>query len=445
MKQRIIIGLILLIFALVIFAQGISAAEKPRHRPPLLLSQDAALFGEETARPMAPVVLYEGSQPDCEDIHPTVGLERLIQHDQFGATVYDYQKNGSMGRMIAVGPGGHRYTVFHETRGPTSEGYPRYVTYNCKDPLDQWLGPTWIDGGEGINAGYTQMLVMHDGRPVVLYHRQGDPPWHSSLLLGDDGYTCSGDFGKMYDLPDVIDGYISAPNGYWPKGCIVYDAEVDTDYVHIICTESTGGTNEQTFAYQRCAFQGDVLVCHSPGFGPYIRHPNAAYPAPFETIAPVDTVRVISGIIVSSPVSDRVAIVYAKNRDNYYSQVNNDVVYIESMDNGEDWLDSSNWPAVRHNVSNYPTEATERVYTDVAACYDYNDSLHIVWSAAWYDSVNGLTSYDANLYHWSKESGITMIADAYWDGTHPNKWCRNIAKMSISALDPVYHPGGDPQ
>jgi hypothetical protein len=346
--------------------------------------------------------------------------------------------------MIAVGPGGHRHTVFHETRGPTSEGYPRYVTYNCKDPLDQWLGPTWIDGGEGINAGYTQMLVMHDGRPVVLYHRQGDPPWHSSLLLGDDGYACSGDFGNMYDLPDVIDGYISAPNGYWPKGCIVYDAEVDTNYVHIICTESTGGTNEQTFAYQRCAFQGDVLVCHSPGFGPYIRHPNAAYPAPFETIAPVDTVRVISGIIATSPVSQRVAIVYAKNRDNFETQVNNDVVYVESMDNGEDWLNSSNWPAVRHNVSNYPTEATERVYTDVAACYDHNDSLHIVWSAAWYDSVNGFTSYKANLYHWSKENGTTMIADAYWGGTHPNKWCRNIAKMSISALDPAYHSGGDP-
>jgi hypothetical protein len=236
MKHKIILGLILSALALGILAQGISAAEKPRHRPPLLLSQDAGLVVAETTTSMAPVVLYESIQPDCEDIHPTVGLERIIQHDQFGATYYDYQSNGSMGRMIAVGPGGHRHFIFSETRGDYHD-YPRYITYNCKDQLDNWLGATYADGGEGIRAGYAQTLTMHDGKEIILYHRTDAPVWYSTLLVGDEGSMCTGEFANMYDLPDIVDFATSSlPNGIWPKGCIVYDAETDTDYIHILVT-----------------------------------------------------------------------------------------------------------------------------------------------------------------------------------------------------------------
>jgi hypothetical protein len=446
MKHKIILGLILLVFALGIFAQGISAAEKPRHRPPLLLPVDAGLAGEEPTASIPPVVLYEGTQPDCEDIHPTVGLERIIQHDQFGATYYDYQSNGSMGRMIAVGSGGHRHFIFHETRGDYIT-YPRYITYNCKDPLDSWLGPTYADGGEGINAGYPQVGVLHDERPVLVYHRSvQDASWWTTLVVNDS--VGGGYFTNLYDIPDKIQGQVSYPpydRGIWPKMAIAYDVDVDTDYIHIVQTEFTGGMEERAVAYLRCVFQGDNLVCYSPGYGPYIRFPNVPNSSDFDTVAVIDTIMTISAIVVTSPVSRRMAIVYAKNRPHEYdTEVDNDVVYVESMLNANDWLDGSSWPATRHNITDYPSEAMERAYTDVAACYDYSDSLHIVWSAAWYDSVNGLTSHDANLYHWSKENGTTMIADAYWGGTNPNKKCRNIAKMSISALDPVYHPGGDP-
>ncbi len=444
MKHEISLVLILSAFISTIFAQGISAAEKARHKPPLLLPVDAGFSKEGATAPAAIVPTYEGTVPDCEDIHPTVGLERIIQHDQFGSTYYDYQSNGSMGRMIAVGPSGHRHFIFHETRGDYHT-YPRYITYNCKDALDNWLGPTYADGGEGIRAGYAQMLTMHDGREIILYHRTDAPVWYSTLLIGDEGYICSGDFTSMYDLPDVVDYPMSSlPRGIWPKGSIVYDAQVDTDYIHILVTENNPELGaSQTIGYERCAFEGDNLVCYSPGYGPYTRFPNIANPSVFETIAVVDSITCISAILVSSPVSSRVALVYTKQREEN-SQLNNDVMYIESTDNGEDWLDGTQWPPIKHNVTNYLTEATERAYADVAACYDYNDSLHIVWNAAWFDSAKGFTSYDANLYHWSKETGITMIADAYWGGTWPNKWCRNIAKMNISAQDPAYHSGGDP-
>jgi hypothetical protein len=440
MRTKIFIGLVLLLFGLTFLVVGeVLAAKKTRHRPPLILPVDGAQPPEAYTGPSP--VMYEGSkQADCEDIHSQL---RVIQHDQWGSTFYDYQSNGSMGRMIAVGPGGHRHMICHETRGPYGE-YPRYITYNCKDPLGVWLGPTYADGGAGLNAGYGNISVLHDRISVLIYHRNlGNPCWYTTLAVDDS--LCAGKFSNLYDLPDRIQGQPPDNRGMWPKMDIVYDANVDTDYIHIVETEFTGSTAEMTIGYLRCVFQGDNLVCRSPGgLGPYIRTPGVGEPSPDDEIAVIDTIMTISAIAVTSPVSRKVAIVYTNNRDNYETPLNNDVVYIESMNNGEDWLDGTQWPPINHNITNYPTEATERAYCDVAACYDYNDSLHIVWNGCYYDSVGGYVTYDANLYHWSKEHGITMVAPGYWEDTEPGAWNRNVCKMSISAQDPIYHPGGDP-
>jgi hypothetical protein len=352
-----------------------------------------------------------------------------------------------MGRMIAVGPAGHRHMCFHETRGPYSEEYPRYVTYNCENPLDQWLGPTWIDGGKNINAGYANIMVTHDDRAVILYHSTAESPDRASkLAIADQGLVCSGYFSNLYDIPDKHDHSTSAgARGYWPKGSIVYDAVVDTEYIHIVETELTAGFQEQTIAYQRCVFQGANLICCSPAKDScYTTVPGEVHSSSSREVAVIDTIMTISAVALTSPVSQKIAIVYAKNRDNFGTAVNNDVVYIESMNNGNHWLDGTDWPATRYNITNYATEVTERAYTDIAACYDYNDSLHIIWNGCFFDSVPGLVTYDANLYHWSKATGISLIATGYWEGTDPGAWNRNISKMSISASDPIHHPGGDP-
>jgi len=156
-------------------------------------------------------------------------------------------------------------------------------------------------------------------------------------------------------------------------------------------------------------------------------------------------------VFATSPVSNKVAIVFTNKRESGTSQVNNDVFYFESTDNGDGWFTQygGTWPptvvnGMLNNITDYPTGATERAYCDVAACYDYNDSLHIVWSAVWFDSSNNQTSNDANLYHWSKDAGISLIASGYWSNTNPGAWNRNISKMSISAMDPVHHQGGEP-
>jgi len=450
MKTKILLVLVLAIFLLVIFAGGALAAKQSRI--PRVLPLDGAQPPE--AYPVPSPVLYEGAkQADCQETYPEVPL--VQGPDIWGYTFYDYQSSGSMGRMIAVSSAGRRGMVFHETRGPYDPGpgqvYGRYVTYNCKDNDDTWGGPTYIHGGAQVNAGYANIMMMHDGREIVLDHRTaGTPMWYTCLIVSDEGFPCSGYFTNVYDLADEHDFPTGEGHGFWPKGCIVYDANVDTDYIHIVTTEPVPSAGDpHTIAYQRCVFQGDALVCFSPGYGPYTRNPGIPHILP-SPIAVIDTTMTISAVAVSSPVSEKVAIVYAKHRTEDTSK-NADVMYIESTNNGDDWLDLTQWPPIKYNVTNYDPLWPERAWTDVAACYDYNDNLHIVWNSCHHDSATGDRTEDANLMHWTDTDPLgfdnaTLVAPGYWDdGTvNPGTWNRILSKMSVAAMDPIYYPGGYP-
>lgn len=467
MKTKIIIGLVLILFGLTfLIVEGILAAKKSSRRyikASLVLSVDGA--EDPKTPPETSPVIYEvsGLQLDCEDIHPSFGHEYIIQHDQFGSTYYDYQSNGSMGRMIAVGSGGHRHAVFHESRGPYPTN-PRFVTYNCKDPLNTWLESYQIDGGTNINAGYPNIAVMQDGRAVVIYHRPaGSPKWYTTLAVGDS--ICGSYFANLYDLPDWLQG---AVNGMWSKMGIVYDADIDTDYIHIVMTEGKTAGGNQRLGYLRCHLMGgDTLLCETPlgqtgVVSPVKVSPNTAGCGTLCPIAyfgeceasgvpPAEYPNTISAVVATSPVSQSVAVVYPNKRQAGDFSKNNDVLYFESTNNGVEWFPQFGgiWPptlanGMVTNVTQYTPADTERAYVDVAACYDYNDNLHILWIGGWIDTAAGLLTADANLYHWSEATGISMVASGYWDGAVPGGWCRNVCKMSISAPDPIYHPGGDP-
>jgi hypothetical protein len=456
---------VLALFVLFIFVSAL-ATNKP-FKDTYPASTVLPLAGAESEPPLfsGPTpMMYESNQPDCADINPDVGLN-VIQIDQWGATYYDYQKNGSMGRMIAVGPAGHRHMLFHETRGVYGTSYPRWITYNCKSPLDTWLYGTAgrkIAGGANINAGYGNIAVLHNGREVAVYHQLGSLlPWSTTLAVGDAGYICnsSNAFVNKYDLPDSLWG---VPNhAIWPNMGILYDANVDTDYIHVVATEGKTSGGDMHLIYMRChLITGDNLVCETPTTQPGVTSPIVIGPntmlVPNKLVGffgecpniPGEYPNTISVIVATSPVSRKAAIVFTNKRESGGTAQNNDVFYFESTTNGNEWL-AGTWPPTFANgelinITNYPTSAKERAYTDVAACYDYNDNLHIVWNAQWYDSIAGLVSMDANLYHWSVDSGISTIASGYWDDTWPGGWCRNVCKMSISALDPIYHPGGSP-
>lgn len=332
-----------------------------------------------------PAMVVNGER-GCGDISPQAGT--IIQDDQIGSTWYEYQQNGSMGQMIAVGPCAHRHTIFHETRGPYGSAYPRWVAYNCKDPLNNWLGPTRIDGGSGINAGYANIGVLHDAREVVIYHTTAETPRAASVLkVADEGGTCSGYFPNRYDLPDWLQ---ATEQGMWPKMGIVYDPVIDTDYIHIVVTEGKTIDGNQRLGYIRCHLlddenpvTADTLLCETPTgqFGvisPVKVSPNVvgcgtscpiAYFGEVEApgVPPDEYPNTISAVVATSLVSQKVAIVFTNKRVVGTNQVNNDVFYFESTNNGQDWFPQfgGTWPPTLangklHNITNYPTNGTER-------------------------------------------------------------------------------------
>jgi len=152
-------------------------------------------------------------------------------------------------------------------------------------------------------------------------------------------------------------------------------------------------------------------------------------------IAVVDSTWTISPIIVSSPVSNKVAIVYTKHRNPTPPEIDCDVYYIESTNGGQDWIDAGSFSGItKNNITNYTSSDFERAYDDLSAVYDYDDSLHISWNAHWFDESTGQysTRY-TSLYHWSSQAGIRKIAFGYWPETNPGIHNRNLCKMSISA------------
>jgi hypothetical protein len=462
--MKIFIILVLALFGMFIFVGGALAVNKSSHthKASRVLPLDGAEPPPETNIEPTPLK-YESLQPNCEDIHPDSGVV-VIQHDQWASTYYDYQRNGSMGRMISVGLAGHRHMICHETRGRyDGVNDPRWVTYNCKDPLDNWLNPNFgvkIDGGTNINAGFPNIGTLHDDRAVVIYHKLGSAqPWSTTLAVQDSGQICSSYFTNKYDLPDSLGG---ANDGIWPYMGIVYDDSVDTDYIHVVMTEGLTTGGNQKLGYVRChLIASGNLLCETPTGQPGVTSPITVVPGsmlvPNKRVAyfgegiPNNYPNTISAVVATSPVSQKIAIVFTNKRESGTKQYNNDVYYFESTNNGTSWFPQygGTWPpshanGMLHNITNYATTHNERAYTDVSACYDYNDSLHIVWNTTWYDSIAGLISDDGNLYHWSQAAGISLIAPGYWDGAVAGSWCQNVCKMSISALDPIYHPGGSP-
>ncbi len=185
------------------------------------------------------------------------------------------------------------------------------------------------------------MTVSHDDRAVIVYHRGGQ----SIVNFAIDLFSGVGIF-DLFIIPNTfVDDRLM-----WP-----YITSDRTGRYHVVETENSEAGAPQRIGYTRSSNGGVTWT----------------------TLADVDTVRVISPIVVSSPVSDKVAIIYSHPTDS--TQLRNDVYYIQSTD-GMTW----DWANGKINVTNYGHNGDSLfAYTDLAAVYDYNDNLHIVWNSQW--------------------------------------------------------------
>ncbi len=303
--------------------------------------------------------------------------------DTMGMTQYDYQTNGSTGRRVVLDSQGGLHFDWM-----CGDPYPsiRNVKYNCFTPTSpsQWPGEgTTISYRNG--AGYTTIGVTTDGRAACAFHQA--PTNAESLFVAVDQFQCLGAMDMRH--PPNRQG----TNKYvWP-----YVTVDRNDRIHVVATANFA-TGAQPFGYTRSNNGGTTWV------------------AP----AIVDTLRTISPVVVSSKVSDKVAIVYTHPADT--TQARNNVYYVQSTD-GITW--NSFIPKV--NVTNYGRNRdTTWAYTEVSALYDFNDNLHIIWNANLVSgALNSSPSMyygNSHIYHWDATSNsISYFAD--FDSTWPQSGC----------------------
>ena len=457
MIKRLSVILVLSLFVVFIFAGGAFGATANKSKTSLKPSSEQPFVSD--APPPAPYkytpsggVMYKSN---CLSILPSVGVKK--EHTQVGDTWYDFQKNGSIGRMISVTSAGYRHVSWMYTNGPyTGAAGTRMVKGNCEPPAGN---PNWIGASTAHdrgNAGYCNQSHLSDGTPLIVYHSPSatpTPTWYCAITADDE--PCGGFFTRHWDIPDYILNAPSAQAGEWPKFEVQYDNVSGRDYIHVVMTEgNTAGGVPVMVAYERCYIKDgpallDTMVCQSYRGGAtqtYKVVAGANGGATFSTISHFDSSCSITPVVAVSKVSKKVAIAFLKPADPAGTcDYGGDVCYIESMNLGNDWIDGTVWPAPEFNITHYGLANGERGYSDLSACYDYKDSLHIIWSAPKFDAVDGYTLGITKLYHWSKKSGTSIVAQSNQEAPYTISGAHNafIAKMSISASDPIWHPTGD--
>jgi len=320
--------------------------------------------------------------------------------DTIGFSAFDYQSNGSSGNRIALDNlGGIHFAWMRAISAET----PRTVYYNYMPGPNS--SQNWPATGTAVsitgheNDGYCQIGLTTDNLAVVAYHNGVTDSLYTAtdILTGFGGFS-SGTFRFSMKFAGDIDACL------WP-----YMTVDRNNRYHVIASEAnpTAGA-VQTLGYSRSTNGGSTWT----------------------TPSIVDTVMTISTVVTSSPVSDKVAIVYTHPYDTT-TQWENDVYYILSQ-NGTTW-DFRNGKV---NVTGYETDSDSIwSYTDCDAVFDFNDDLHIVWSAFAVGSDSGLY-FLTHIYHYDISSGnITKVmrSDSTWPetGCEFGGWNWTLAKMSI--------------
>jgi len=349
-----------------------------------LISASAAKAGDKIGPRPENLPVYIGNE--VLSMVPNVPLPVIDTIQLVGVTQYDYQTNGSSGnRCVVDSEGGVHFTWMNGISFPSLRG----VYYNYVDTAGNWLGPTPVSQNGG---GYPQISITTNDRAAIAYHSTAE-----GVVVAIDNFTGFGIF-NFFDVPDSL-----TYRCYWP-----YISIDRNNLIHILITENPPNAGDpQTLAYTNSVDTGYT----------------------WSNLVRVDTLMTISANVVSSPVSSKSAIVYTHPL-NFDTQWQNDVYFIESQD-GLTW----DWTYGKINVTDYGPPDSLYAYTDLAAIYDCNDNLHIIWNAQWVTD-NGVY-YKTFLLHYDRNSGIiSEIASSYdtWiAGCDPGAWNRPVCKMSLGA------------
>jgi len=360
-----------------------------------------------------------------------------------GDTWYDYQRNGSMGRMIDVGQHDDEGTIipgvhFSWMYLPGPEMVDRRFYYNYYD-ADAGVTSS-ADVVSNDYSGYVGIDVTGDNRACVGGHeKRGGVKYHSKFYWDADPMgKYFGDYASGVD--DSVQVWGGSPTQYliWPR--FRYQETTPDTVLHVIAQMSS-----------------DAMAAADPQSIYYFRKVgvNADGEWDYPPLV-IDTIFDLSQDVACSNVTGKVALVWTANLVNgdgaanagkeypncdinsgeaNYVQLDNDVYFMISNNQGASW-------ETRKNVTcNVDTEAGYRPYTDLNALITGDENLHILYSGRiWPADANtgGDLLLACRLFHWSEDIPVPRtVHNAVWDQTTCNggAWQMNLSKMSLSECD----------
>jgi len=386
-------------------------------------------------------------------------------------TWYEYQHNNRIPRMVANDYQTSRglHFTFMEMEEPPGN---RYVDYNYWDyfgwacvppPSNRISQPTGRAGCTGMDVVRPLAGYFKPHSRAVIAHHYAKPVWpnpeeyYSVIVIEPNlpGQSAMAGGQYFYDIPDYVSGTEDF-HGMWPS-CAVDSL----NRIHVVMREGKSEAEMAWLGYVRCyEIPNDSIVCESPDF-PERRIARETYYTDQDLkVAVFDSSALVSPIVVTSKVSDRVAICWvapaATLEDSSTSNLQNcnDVFYIESFSGGDsEWFAVGGWRPPRINVTKYQPDDPYRSYGEISGLYDFNDSLHLFWVAQGYDQEsNELDPNYITLWHWSKASERMCSGDFYpgnkitqigWETfPHSGAWNRGIAKIQsgIGIIDSTMDP-----
>jgi hypothetical protein len=416
--------------------------------------------GTEYTAPAAP--------PERVDLRYDKAGEGIIT--TIGTTTYDYQHNCTMGRQVehrAMYTGTPYSTYIHfdwMAQAGAVLGTGRGIGYQAYDIGA--CGEVFNPGGIRIESAYSGYVTL-DANNIDAANSWAVPAAHEN----DDGvysakaywdYTPGGAVFGVFspDWPTDRYGWVqntgtgTGNENIWPK--IEWDIDGAEEVLHMVTAESGGGLGDpQSYSYYRRV-------------GPYGQGAGT-----WSSQRLIDTSMSINVTVTSSPISDKVAIVWDAPADyyrdqgplvEYATQYDNDVWFAIATDNGAAWTSVTPGPSIGHtvdlglhggynantggNLTDCDSTSSYKAYCDMSALWYIDalndDYLQIAWVSRRWDGSDpaNITLYrrQGAIFHWNQKTDIIRtVVKADWDTGGANcvayAWGTDVAKLAISECD----------
>lgn len=313
-----------------------------------------------------------------------------------GSTWYDYQGNGTLGRLIAVGSNDDLHFVW--TNGLNYWSEQRQAYYNCWDESSgSLLSSSGAQIGMGSRSGYPTLALHSRGIALPVFN----DTWMGETVVtaSNDFFACTGAFTPFSMSP-------TEGTAIWPK--------IDTDPLSRMHMVMTTSDPVDAHVYTR-AFVDTTQMGWS-----------IEWDIPFTEIAS-DNIQSPTIDIACSRVSQRVATAWIETpqaegeRYNIFMRVSDDA--------GNNWnapVPITNLQAVDTScVTNggEPTVCngdTFSPYRDISIILDQDDNVHIAFSAFlnryFEEGDSNIYAWErSTIWHWSEATEeISLIGHAWY-------------------------------